>query len=55
MLFLIEVTNVIFHFLEGIPAIALLFIAPIAIIALATVATAIATFIEQQVPAGDHH
>ncbi|MDO8672586.1 MAG: hypothetical protein Q7O66_14320 [Dehalococcoidia bacterium] len=40
---------------ESIPSLGLLFAVPVAIIALATVATAIATFIDRQLPAGKSH
>ncbi len=55
MLILIEIAAAIRHAIEGIPSVGLLFAAPVAIIALATVAIAIATFIDRQLPAEKLH
>ncbi len=55
MLQIVEVAFAIRHAIESIPSVGLLFAAPVAIIALATVAIAIATFIDGQLPAGKSH
>lgn len=55
MLVLIDVAAAIRTAIESIPAVGLLFVAPVAIITLATVAIAIATFIDRQLPAGNSH
>ncbi len=55
MLNIIDLASAIRIAIESIPSIWLLFVAPVAIIALATVATAIATFIDRQLPAGEPH
>ena len=55
MLILIHLAEVIKTTIEGIPPMVLLFAAPVAIIALATVATGIATFIDRQLPVSKPH
>lgn len=51
MLLFIQLAEAVKVFVEHIPTLALLVGVPIAIIALAFIATAIATFIDQQLPA----
>ncbi|MDP2660801.1 MAG: hypothetical protein Q8R28_08730 [Dehalococcoidia bacterium] len=55
MLNIIDLASAIRTAVESIPSIGLLFATPVAIIALATVAIAIATFIDRQLPAGKSH
>lgn len=55
MLILITLAAALRTAIESVPAVGLLFVAPVAIIALATVAIAIATFIDRQLPAGNPH
>ncbi len=52
MLIIIALAEAIRLFIEHIPTLALLFGAPVGIIVLGVIATAVATFIDQQLPAG---
>ncbi|MDO8691906.1 MAG: hypothetical protein Q7R39_18200 [Dehalococcoidia bacterium] len=55
MLNFVALASAIRAAVESIPSIGLLFAAPVAIIVLATVAIAVATFIDRQLPAGKSH
>ena len=52
MLIIIALAEAIRLFIEHIPTLALLLGAPVGIIALGVIATAVATFIDQQLPVG---